>query len=126
MSFDLAFWYEREPSSPEQAAKIYDQLTDEEHGVVEQNPALGEFYQEVIATYGDLTEGGTEDTPWTSGVYRNEECVLTPIAWSRCKEVAPVLAAMATRHGLTTYDPQKCTVYYPSGGSARGVPHYSE
>lgn len=130
MSFDLAFWYEREPSSPEQAAQIYDQLTDEKLGIVERNPALGDFYQEVIATYKDLTENMTEEdadvAPWTAGVSCNQECVITTIKWSRHKDVAPALVAMATRHGLTSFDPQDRTVYYPSGGSAQGVRLYSE
>lgn len=126
MSFDLAFWYERDPSSPEQAEQIYLQLVEGELGIVERNPALGEFYQEVIATNGDLTEGGTDAAPWTAMVDHNEECIITPIAWSRCREVAPTLVAMATRHGLTSFDPQDRAVYYPSGGSARGVRLYSE
>lgn len=123
MSFDLAFWYEREPSSPEQAAQVYEQLTDGVEGIVERNPAVGDFYHEVIATYGDLTEDFTQEVvdeaPWTAAVDFNSEYVITPIAWSRCKEVAPALAAMAARHGLTTYDPQDCVIYYPSGDSAQ-------
>jgi hypothetical protein len=124
MSFDLAFWYESEPSSPQQAAQIYDQLTDEDEkvGVVERNPALNDFYQEVISTYGDLTEDITEnadETPWTAQVDFNGEYVITPIAWSRHREVSLALIAIAARHGLTSYDPQDRIIHYPSGRSAQ-------
>lgn len=115
MSFDLTFWYEREPSSPVQAAQIYDQLTDEKLGIVERNPTLGDFYQEVISTYEDLTEENADRSPWTSPVYRNEECVITNIAWTRHKEVGSTLIAMAARHGLTSYDPQHRVLHSPTG-----------
>jgi hypothetical protein len=119
MSFDLTFWYESEPSSPERAAQIYDQLADEELGIVERNHALDEFYQEVISVYEDITEENAEESPWTSPVYHNDECVIANIAWSRHKEVGPALIAMAARHGLTSYDPQDRVVHYPSGSSAQ-------
>jgi hypothetical protein len=125
MSFDMIFWYEREPSTPEQAAQIHDKLTDEEVGIVERSSVLSDFYQEVIATYRDLTENTPEEdaevAPWTTGVYHNEECVITPISWWRCKEVGPALIAMAARHGVTTYNPQDRIIYYPSGQSAQGM-----
>jgi hypothetical protein len=125
MSFDLIFWYEREPSTPEQAAQIYDKLTDEEVGIVERNPVLSDFYHEVIATYQDMYENMTEEdakvVPWTAEVYHNAECVITPISWWRCKEVGPALIALAARHGVTTYNPQDRIIYYPSGQSAQGV-----
>ena len=124
MSFDLAFWYESEPSSPERAAQIYYQLMDGKEGIVERHPALGEFYQEVIATYKDLTENMSDEdadaAPWTAQVDYNQEYVATPIKWSRCQEVAPALVAIAARHGLTSYDPQDRVIYYPSGSSAQG------
>lgn len=127
MSFDLAFWYEAEPSGPEQAAQIYDQLMDGEVGIVERNPVLGDFYHEVIATYGDLTatDGDltlqdADEPPWTAQVYFNGECVSAPIAWSRRKEVAPALVAIAARLGVTAYDPQDRIIHYPSGSSAQG------
>jgi hypothetical protein len=125
MSFDLAFWYEHEPSSPERAAEIYLRLVEEEFGIVDRNPALGDFYQEVISTYGDLYENMTESNadmaPWTAGVAYNQECVITTIAWSRHQEVGPALIAMAAKHGLTSFDPQDRIVHYQSGHSARFV-----
>jgi hypothetical protein len=116
MSFDLAFWYESEPSSPERAAQIYDQLT-EELGVVERNPALGDFHREVISTYEDLTEENADESPWTASVYCDEECVIANIAWSRHQEIGPALIVLAARHGLTSYDPQDRIIHYPSGRS---------
>ncbi len=120
MSFDLGFWYESEPSSPERAAQIYYQLTYGKEGIVERNPALGHFYHEVMSTYVELTQETEDESPWTAQVDYNQEYVATPIMWSRCQEVAPALIAMAARHGLTSYDPQNRVIYYPSGSSAQG------
>lgn len=113
MSFDLAFWHESKPTTAEEAARIYDKLTDGEIGIADRHPAVGAFYDDVIAAFGDLTEENAEESPWMSPLYRNEECVIANIAWSRHREVGPVLVDLASNHGLTTYDPQDKFVHHP-------------
>jgi predicted nucleic acid-binding protein len=115
MSFDLAFWYEKEPSDGDRAFQIYDQLTDGESDVVESSRAVDEFYAEVVSVYRDLTEENMEVSPWTSRLYHTPECVIATISWSRHKEVAFELLDLATKHGLTTYDPQNRRVHHPGG-----------
>jgi hypothetical protein len=115
VSFDLSFWYEDVPSTSERAAEIYDRLTDGEDGVVPSAPALIDFFAEVIATFGDLTEENMEESPWTSPLYRTTECVIANLAYSRSEEVAPVLRRLASKHGLTVYDPQNREVHPPAG-----------
>lgn len=115
MSFDLSFWHEDVQSTPDQAAEIYDRLTDGEDGVVPSVPAIDEFFVEVVAVFGDLTEENIDESPWTSPLYRTPECVIANLAHSRSEEVAPVLRSIASKHGLTTYDPQNREVYPPTG-----------
>ncbi|MGN9908878.1 hypothetical protein ACTMTJ_15150 [Phytohabitans sp. LJ34] len=75
---------------------------------------MGEFYDEVVGIFGDLTEENAEESPWTSPLYRNEECVIANIAWSRHREVAPMLVELAAKYGLTSYDPQDRIVRHPA------------
>jgi hypothetical protein len=113
MSFDLTFWYEKDPSTPEEAFQIYDQLTDGETGVVESSTAIDEFFSEVVSLYQDLTEENMEESPWTAPLYRTSECVIANITWSRHKELKDVLLDLANKRGLTAYDPQDRLVHHP-------------
>jgi len=117
MSFDLAFWYESSQSAPDAAAQVYERLTDGETGVVQPDPRVDAFYDELISVYEDLTMENAATSPWMSPPYRNDECVIVAISWSRCKDVAPVLLDIADRHGMTAYDPQDRIVYHPMNGN---------
>jgi hypothetical protein len=114
MSFDLAFWYESSQSTSDAAAQIYDRLTDGETGVVQADPRVDAFYKDLISIYEDLTVENAETSPWMASPYRNSECVIVAISWSRYKNVAPVLLDVANRHGMTAYDPQDRIVYHPT------------
>ncbi|MET0493765.1 MAG: hypothetical protein ABW000_11620 [Actinoplanes sp.] len=114
MSFDLSFWHEDGQSTPDHAADIYERLTDGEEGVVPRVPAIDDFLADVVAVFGDLTEANIDESPWTSPLYHNPECVIANLAHSRSEEVAPVLRRLASKHGLTTYDPQNREVYPPA------------
>jgi hypothetical protein len=114
VSFDLMFWNEGEPSTDEQAGQIYNRLLDGETGIVRGGPALGEFYDEAISVFGDLTLENAEVSPWMSPLSRNSDYVLALISWSRRGEVGPVLLELANKHGLTAYDPQEKTVHHPT------------
>lgn len=122
MSFDLAFWYESSQSTPDVAAQVYERLTDGQTGVVQSDPRVNAFYDDLISTYEDLTMENAETSPWMSSPYRNAECVIVAISWSRYKDVAPVLLGIANRHGMTAYDPQDRIVYHPmnDNSSAEG------
>ncbi|MFE6523272.1 hypothetical protein [Streptomyces sp. NPDC057794] len=111
MSYDLAFWYESRSLDAAAAYQKYDAMTDGESGVTAESPRVAEFYRDVLRAYQDLTEDTTEEevhqSPWTSSVYFNGECVLVNIAWSRKSEVSNTLIDMAKSRGLVTYDPQR-------------------
>lgn len=114
MSFDLSFWHEDVQSTPDRAADIYDRLADGEDGVVPRAPEIDDFFAEVVAVFGDLTEENIDESPWTSPLYRTPECVIANLAYSRSEEVAPVLRRLASRYRLTTYDPQNREVHPPA------------
>ncbi|MET7356202.1 hypothetical protein [Streptomyces mirabilis] len=111
MSFDLTFWYQKSVPTSEEAAQVYDQLTDGLTGVVEESPEIEDFHQAVVSVFPDLTEENMNESPWASPLYVTSECVIAAISWSRSSEVSSVLLDLASRYGLTAYDPQDQVVY---------------
>lgn len=111
VSFDLVFWYQKSMPTSEEAARIYDELTDGLTGVVEENPAVGDFYRSVVAVFPELTVENMNESPWASAIYVTGECVITAISWSRSREVSSILLDLAASHGLSAYDPQDRVVY---------------
>lgn len=111
MSYDLAFWYESGSLDAAAAYHKYEAMADGDSGVSTKSPRVAEFHRDVLKAYQDLTEDTTEEeadqSPWTSSVYFNGECVLVNIVWSRKSEVADALITMARNRGLVTYDPQR-------------------
>ncbi|MCP2331284.1 hypothetical protein [Actinoalloteichus caeruleus] len=111
MSFDLIFWYQKEIPTTEEAAQIYDQLTDGATGIVEESVTIENFYRSIISKFPDLDEENMKESPWASPLYFTSKCVIATISWSRSREVFPVLLDLASTHGLTMYDPQDRVVY---------------
>ncbi|WP_309134107.1 hypothetical protein [Cellulomonas sp.] len=110
MSFDLAFWRQDPPPSPDAAFHIYDRLTEGETGVVGADLAVERFRAAVLESFGDLDDETADSSPWASPVYATDECVILTISGSRSAELAPRLTRMASEHGLVVYDPQNDTV----------------
>lgn len=98
MSFDLIFWYQKSVSTLEEAARIYDQLTDGLTGVVEESPAIGDFHRSVISVFPDITDENMNESPWASPLYVTSECVIVAISWSRSSEVSSLLLDLASTH----------------------------
>lgn len=119
MSFDLAFWYEKEPRGNEAAARIYDRLTDGLTGVTEASPSLAAFVGEVVRLFPDLTEENADDSVWSSPIHHNAEAVIVTISWSRAREVSEVLFKLALENGLNAYDPQNQTSHHPGKPRSR-------
>lgn len=111
MSYDLAFWDENGSLDAAAAYQKYEAMADGESGVSPESPRVSEFYRDVLSAYQDLTEDTTleeaDQSPWTSSIHFNRECVLVTIAWSRKNEISEALIALARTHGLMTYDPQR-------------------
>jgi hypothetical protein len=113
VSFDLAIWYQVAPLAEEEAYDIYDQLTDEVVGVVEESPAIQEFLSGLLEIYPEDVDD-SESLPWAAGIYSNRECILLAISWSRKEEVSQVVEQLAARNGLAVYDPQSGILKIPN------------
>ncbi|MFJ9120332.1 hypothetical protein ACIRJO_32950 [Streptomyces sp. NPDC102394] len=113
MSYDLAFWYEEDAIDAEEAYQKYDALTDGASGVVTKHPGVSAFYRDILERFSDLSEANWEQSPWSSPVYFNGECILVAISWSRKDEVSTALVPLAQNHGLMTYDPQRGEAVVP-------------
>ncbi len=113
MSYDLAFWFEEARPTLEHAADVYDRITDGETGVVQPAAQLDAFYEAVITTFGDLTTLEDADSvPWSDPVERTPESVITTISFARWKAVVPDLLALAEKHGVIAFDPQRESVHH--------------
>ncbi len=120
MSFDLIFWHQNSTPHPEEAARIYDQLTDGLTGVVAASPAIENFHRAVLSEFPDLSEDNMSDSPWASPLYATDECIIASISWSRSHDVSSTLLELASRYGLTAYDPQDQVVHANQGeGTSR-------
>lgn len=117
VSFDLAFWFQESAPALEEAAQVYDKLTDGETGVVGEDPTVEDFHQAVISVFPDLVEENMNESPWAAPIYATSECVIVAISWSRSREVSSVLLNLASKYGVIAYDPQDQVVYGASGES---------
>ncbi len=124
MSFDLAVWHETTPITTQDAVRKYHQLCDSNTDLVHAHPGVDAFYQELVQRYPELHTYADEDleqSPWNAEHDRSPAHVIVSIAWSRAGEVAPVVADIASRHGLVCLDPQVPVVHYPP--FLLGMPH---
>ena len=110
MSFDLAFWYSPEPADGAQALEIYQGILNEVPGLTPAHPAVAAFTADVTGQFPDLSEDNLDSSPWTSPLYFSPEFLVATISWSQARAVAPVLLALARKHGLTCFDPQQPAV----------------
>ncbi|SOD81784.1 hypothetical protein [Streptomyces sp. Ag109_G2-15] len=106
MSFDLAFWYSKDPVDASTALEIYRSILDEASDVVAPNSAVGDFLADVVKVFPDLTEENMDNSPWMSPLYYSDAYVVASISWSRQQVMARALTALARKHGLVCYDPQ--------------------
>ncbi len=110
MSFDLAFWYSAEPVDGTRALEIYQAILNEVPGATSAHPAVAAFTAEVTSQFPDLSADNLESSPWTSPLYASPEFLVATISWAQARAVAPVLLALARKHGLTCFDPQQPAV----------------
>jgi len=105
VSFDLAFWWEEQEISPDNAARKYVAMVEGVRHVTSEHPALETFYGELTSRYPDLDEENLETSPWVASLYRTAECVITSISYSRQREVCDFLLELARKRGVTSCDP---------------------
>jgi hypothetical protein len=69
---------------------------------------------------------GEGPTPWSVYPWHTDECVITCSPYSVVKEMRPVLLDLARRHGLTCFDPQSGTVYFPRNANGMTLRLYED
>ena len=70
MSCDLGVWYPDQRLSPEEAGERYKQLCEGDTRGVAEHPAVGAFYDELVATHpeiDDITEERIDDHEYCPG-----------------------------------------------------------
>jgi hypothetical protein len=119
VSFDLGFWWERHSVSPAEAARKYGALVAGDTGIADEHPALEAFYAELTIRFPDLSEENFESSPWAAPLYKTSECVIVSISHQRKLDTCAYLLGLASRGGVTCFDPQSGKVHVPKGeGSA--------
>jgi len=117
MSFDLGVWCSDEPLTDEDAGDLYVNLCEQKWIPIGENAAVDAFYKELPNRYPEIDtvpEEGLENCPWSCAHNRSELHVLIAMTWSSSAEIAPVVLALAAKHGLVCYDPQESKVHLPS------------
>jgi hypothetical protein len=114
VSFDLGFWWEPRPISAVEAEQKYLAMVDGDTGVVEENVALEEFCNDLNGRFPDLTEETLETSPWSSPVYRTNECVIISMPYSRGAGMVDGLRKLAAGHGVSCYNPHSGEFVFPN------------
>ncbi|WP_340540911.1 hypothetical protein [Nocardioides sp. GXZ039] len=114
MSFDLAVWEGPRPASDEEAAQVYEQLMERMETAIDDDPVppsprIRSYVDALLARWPDLTDDGSEDSPWADGpMIANAfgEAIYFSMVWSRAEEASEFAARTAAEHGLVCFDPQ--------------------
>jgi hypothetical protein len=114
VSFDLGFWWEPQPISSVEAEQKYLAMVEGRTGVVEENVALEEFFNDLNGRFPDLTEETLETSPWSSPVYRTNECIIVSMPYSRGAGMVDGLRKLAAGHGVSCYSPHSGDFSFPS------------
>lgn len=113
MSFDLAFWWEPQAISSDEAARKYRAMVELRSGVVLHNEGLDNFFEELIENFPDLTEDNLDDSPWSAPLYRTSECVIVSMGFPWRNSMTDFLLRLSASHGVTCFDPQAESVFLP-------------
>ncbi|MGW3994010.1 hypothetical protein ACWEF6_11035 [Amycolatopsis sp. NPDC004772] len=117
MSFDLAFWWEPQAISSDEAARKYHAMVELRSGVVLHNDRLDNFFDELTENFPDLTEENLDDSPWSAPLYRTSECVIVSMDFPSQGTMVDFLLWLSSGHGVTCFDPQAGEVFPPGENS---------
>jgi hypothetical protein len=118
MSFDLAVWFESEPTTDQRAAERYQTLCDlDADDAAPTHPLVAAFYRDLTELFPALNATddveAAERSPWTAGLSTTPTSVIMTITWSRAAETAKIVRELADRHGLVCHDPQSGATSHP-------------
>jgi hypothetical protein len=112
MSYDLAVWEGKRPSTNAEAAKAFRQLYDENiggKGNREPTPAITAYVDALLKRWPDITEDEGDNSPWSDGPLINNArgpIVYFGMVFSMAEEASAFAAETAATHGLVCFDPQ--------------------
>lgn len=125
MSYDLAVWRGPTPSGDRAAGVEFVRLWERSEQDAAPAPELLAFLSELRVTYPDLDDVDSQDCPWSSSPMRDEvrgDLLYLPMTFSGFSGAGPVIAALATAHGLVCFDPQTGSLLPASDSVARQDP----
>lgn len=98
---------------------LYAALCDGDTSGVQAHPAVGAFYDELVANHpqiDDISDDEVDDhdlCPWSIAFDRSDGHIVMCCVWSKADYVSGLLKSLAEKHGLALYDPQAGRVHNP-------------
>jgi hypothetical protein len=123
VSFDLYVWGSPHPVTAEQAERICYELAAGNSSSVGADGRVQGFAQELLGRFPALESlAGVEleASPWSMTPEISASHVIMTISWSRAREVAEFVLALAAGRGLVCFDPQASIVHDPPGQALGG------
>ncbi len=121
MSFDIAVFSAEQPLDGPSAARIYISLCEGTATPIpdglRSRPEMTSFNRDLLTRYPDidtLAEADIDGSPWSCAPELTDSYAVMSFVWSRAEEVAEAVQALATRHGLTVFDPGSESVVPPA------------
>lgn len=116
MSYDLAVWEGRRPSTGADAAAEYEERMDAMERALQGSdepapPTAGirAFVEEALARYPELADDSGPECPWASAPLIEEavgDFIYFPMTFSGAEYARDVIADIAHARGLVCFDPQ--------------------
>lgn len=121
MSYDIAVWAGEPPASDDAAAARYAELCNlfEEPPEELPDPTVVAFMNDLLARYPDITEDGSEDSPWSIGPMKDDilgTFTYLPMRYDKFADAMGFIVERANAHQLVCFDPQQERLLTPAAG----------
>ncbi|WP_123821505.1 hypothetical protein [Kitasatospora cineracea] len=117
MSFDLYVWHEPTPITLDRALVVLESLNNGDDTVVQADPRNLTLMSELLVGFpdpDDPDDDEVDDLVWSVSPDANEHRLILSVGWSRADNFSRAVFALAQKHGLTCFDPQRDEVHNPS------------
>jgi hypothetical protein len=120
MSCDYAVWHTASRLSNDTSASLYARLCERDTSGVIAHAGIESFYNELTEQHpelDDIPEDQLDDSdlcPWSVAFDRSPGHIIMCCVWPKAEYVGDLVARLASKHGLTFYDPQSGRVVYPA------------
>ncbi|GAA5707671.1 hypothetical protein SM007_28635 [Streptomyces avermitilis] len=117
MSFDLYVWHEPMPITVDRALLVCQSLAAGDDTVVQPDPRNLALLDDLLVGFpdpDDPDDDEIDDLVWSVSPDVNEHRLILCVGWSRADDFSRAVFALAQKHGLTCFDPQRNEVHNPS------------